>query len=146
MELIEQQLYYRNELNKLIVKAEEATAAIKGVEEAAKAKAVEEAKSAWNLAAGTAAATQKTWTANQDLAREQAAMWQSVHDFAVDAKTGQDWPGIAGRATTTSNSWADELAWAQEQAQIWTDLAQQARDSAEAIPTPGTPTTPPAGS
>lgn len=138
MNLIEQQLLYRNELNKLIVKAQEAQAAIKDVEEAAKAKAIEEAKSAWNLAADTAAATQETWLANQQLAREQAAMWQSVHDFAVAASTQQDWPGIATRATATSGSWADELAWAQEQQQLWTDLAQEARDSANAIPTPGT--------
>jgi hypothetical protein len=138
MEIIEQQLKYRNELDKLIVKAQEAQAAIKDVEEAAKAKAIEEAKSKWILAADTAAATQETWLANQNLAREQAAMWQAVHDFAVDQRTKQDWPGIADRATSTSNSWADELAWAQEQQQTWADLAQEARNSAEAIPAPAT--------
>jgi hypothetical protein len=138
MEIIEQQLKYRYDLDKLIVKAQEAQAAIKDVEEAAKAKAIEEAKSKWILAADTAAATQETWLANQKLAREQAAMWQAVHDFAVDQTTKQDWPGIADRATSTSNSWADELAWAQEQQQTWTDLAQEARNSAEAIPAPAT--------
>jgi hypothetical protein len=140
MTLIEQQLKYRNEVDNLIVAAQEAQAAIKDVEEAAKAKAIEEARLKWNVAADTAAATQSTWLANQQLASSQAAMWQSVHDFAVIASTQQDWPGIATKATATSGSWAEELAWAQQQEKTWTDLAQAARDSANALPTP-----PPAG-
>lgn len=136
MELIEQQLRYRNELDKLIVAAQAAQQAYLDASEAAKAKAAADAKSAWNHAADTAAATQATWLANQDLAARQAQAWASVHDFAVNASTKQDWPGIATRATATSGSWAEELAWAQEQERQWTELAETARASATAIPDP----------
>src|SRR5688572_1609934 len=151
MELIEQQLKYRNDLDNLIVAAEQAQRDYEGAADAAKAKAAEEARAKWNHAADTAAATQATWLANQELATRQAQMWAAVHDFAVKASTQQDWPGIATKATATGGSWADELAWAQEQERQWTELAASARASATAIPDPdATPTpdptaTPPAG-
>jgi len=136
MDLTEQELRYRNDLDKLIVLAEQAQLAYEGAAEAAKAKAAEEARSAWNNAADVAAATQATWLASEQLATGQAQMWASVHDFAVNAATQQDWPAIATRATATSDAWAGELAWAQEQQRQWTELAEAARASATAIPTP----------
>ncbi|GAA0550779.1 hypothetical protein GCM10010172_36190 [Paractinoplanes ferrugineus] len=133
--LTEQEATYRHRLDQLVVSAQAAQQAYEQASEAAKAKAAEEAKLAWNTAAGVAAATQETWTANQNLAASQAQAWAAVHDFAVGATTRQDWPTIAGQAAGTQTSWNDELAWAQEQARVWTGLEQSARDSATAIPT-----------
>lgn len=130
----EKAMEYRSELDRLVKSAEELQAALEDVEEAAKAKAIEDAKLAWHTAADVAASTQATWAANQQLAASQAQVWQSVHDFAVQATTEQDWPTIADRATGTSTSWADELAWAQKQAQDWAGLEQRARESANQIP------------
>jgi hypothetical protein len=145
MNLVEQDLTYRHRLEQLIDLAQQAQLAYEQASEAAKAKAAEEARSAWGTAADTAAATQASWLANQQLAAAQAQAWQQVHDFAVTASTQQDWPGIADRATATSGSWSDEVSWAQNQAAEWTALYESARASAEAIPDPaGSPS--PSGS
>jgi len=142
MDLTEQELHYRNELDNLIVAAEVAQLAIKDAADAAKVKATEDARSAWHKAADVAAATQATWLASQQLATNQARMWASVHDFAVNAATPQDWPAIATRATATSDAWTGELAWAQEQQRQWAELAEAARAGATAIPDPAPAPTP----
>jgi len=136
MNLVEQDLQYRHRLEQLIVLAQQAQLAYEEASEAAKAKAAEEARSAWNTAADTAAATQASWLANQQLAAAQAQSWRAVHDFAVTASTQQDWPGIADKATATGGSWTEEVAWAQSQAQEWTAQYEAAKASAEAIPAP----------
>jgi hypothetical protein len=144
MKVVEQQLIFQSKIEILIASAREAQLAYEGAADAAKAKAAEEAKLKWNVAADTAAATQEMWLANQQLATQQAQMWASVHAFAVEATTKQDWPGIATKATATGGSWSEELAWAQEQARVWTELEQSARASATALPVPtATPTATP---
>ena len=140
MNLLEQDVTYRHRLEQLISLAQQAQEAYEQASEAAKAKAAEEARSAWNTAADTAAATQASWLANEQLAAEQARSWAAVHDFAVTASTQQDWPGISDRATGTSGAWTDEVAWAQSQAQEWTAQYESAKASAEAIPAPPTTT------
>jgi hypothetical protein len=136
MNLVEQDLQYRHRLDQLIVLAQQAQQAYEEASDAAKAKAAEEARSAWNTAAGTAAATQESWLANQQLAAAQAQSWAAVYAFAVTASTQQDWPGIANKAAGAEGLWTDEVAWAQSQAQEWTALYESAKASAEAIPNP----------
>ena len=134
MNVSEQLVKYRFDLDRLVLAAEEAQAAIEKAEGAMKVKKAEEARLNWETAAEVAASTQATWAANQELAASQAQVWKAVRDFALEATTRQDWPTIANRASGTSTSWADELAWAQKQAQDWADLERHARESANAVP------------
>ncbi|RKN48479.1 ALF repeat-containing protein [Micromonospora endolithica] len=142
MNLVEQDLTYRHRLAQLIVLAEQAQQAYEQASEAAKDKAAADARSAWTTAADTAAATQASWLANQQLAATQAQAWQQVRDFALTASTQQNWPAIADKAAGTSGSWTDEVTWAQNQAAEWTALYESAKASAEAIPAPGPTSSP----
>lgn len=133
IDITDQQLTFRYELNQLITAAQQAQVAYEQASDAAKAKAAAEAKLAWDTAASTAASTQQTWNANADLAAAQAQNWAAVRAFALNASTQQDWPGIAEQAGTTGSSWTDEVAWAQDQAKQWADQYAAAKASAEAI-------------
>jgi hypothetical protein len=138
LDVTEQSLRFRHRLDHLIAAAGEAQTAYESAADAAKVKAAETARTSWNAVGDLADVTQAKWLAEQTVSVAQAQSWAAVRDFALDAKTEQDWPGIADQAGAQVVSWNDEVEWATEQARKWSDLAERARESAAMIPTTGT--------